>query len=140
MTADSMSDNRADEATLERDVKRTQDRMGDTVERIEEKLNPREVARSVMGDDGMDTAKEAFDVARRNPLPVALIAIGAVWLFATSDAPMIRRVRDRLTGGGSSSGKDRHGLIPRSDEPAPIGPPPATGEAYDRRTSSRRGR
>lgn len=131
-----MPSNPDDEALLERDIRRTQDAMGDTVEAIEDKLNPRDVAQSLMGDDAMDTAKEAFEVARRNPLPVAMIAIGAVWLFATSDAPMIRRVRDRFTGLLHSS--DRSRLRPRSEEPAPIGPPPPKGEAFDRRRSRAR--
>ena len=122
-----------DEALIENEIRETQDEMGDTVEKLEAKLNPRDMAQSLMGEDGMDTAKEAFEVARRNPLPVALIAVGALWLFATSDAPMIRRVRERLTGGRMARGKDRHGLIPRSEEPAPIGPPPPAGERFDRK-------
>lgn len=130
---DRTNDGRSDEALIERDIDRTQDRIGDTIDKLEEKLNPRDVASSLMGEDGMDTAKEAFEVARRNPLPVALIAAGVIWLFATSDAPMIRDLRNRFTGRRSGAGKDRHGLIPRSEEPAPIGPPPARGEAYDRR-------
>jgi hypothetical protein len=120
------------EAVIERDVVRTQDEIGDTVEKLEEKLNPRNVADAFIGEDGMDTAKEAFEVARRNPLPVGLIAIGAVWLFATSDAPMIRRVRERLSDRFGLRGSGS-GLRPRSAEPAPIGPPPPKGEAYDRR-------
>jgi hypothetical protein len=117
---------------IERDVRRTQDAMGDTVERIEDKLNPRDMAQSLVGEERMDTAREALDVARRNPLPVALIAVGAVWLFATSDAPMIRRVRERLSDRFGLRGSGS-GLRPRSAEPAPIGPPPPKGEAYDRR-------
>jgi hypothetical protein len=121
------------EAVIERDVVRTQDEIGDTVEKLEEKLNPRNVADAFIGEDGMDTAKEAFEVARRNPLPVGLIAIGAVWLFATSDAPMIRELRNRLTGKSGGSGRGRSGLRPRSTEPAPIGPPPIKGGEFDRR-------
>lgn len=130
-----MTANRSDEALIERDIDRTQDRMGDTVRKLEDKLNPRDMAESLMGEDGMDTAREALDVARRNPLPVALIAIGAVWLFATSDAPMIRDLRNRITGRGGSRRSSGSKLIARSQEPAPIGPPPARGERYDRRRS-----
>ena len=128
--ADDIND---EEALIERDVVRTQDEMGETVREIEDRLNPRDVAQSFIGEDGMETAKEALEVARRNPLPVALIAIGAVWLFATSDAPLIREMRERLTGRGQAG--RRSGLRPRSVEPASIGPPPASGEAFDRRTA-----
>ena len=117
---------------IERDVVQTQAEMGETVREIEDRLRPRDMAQSFMGEDGMDTAKEALEVARRSPLPVTLIAIGAVWLFVTSDAPIIREMRERLTGRGGTN--SRRGLRPRSAEPAPIGPPPASGEAFDRRT------
>lgn len=123
------SSDRNDPDTIEREVERTQDAIGDTVEKIEEKLNPREIARSVLGDDGSDIAREALDVARHNPIPLALIAVGVIWLFATSDSQIVERLRDRILG---RSGSDDR-LRPRSEEPAPIGPPPETGEAYDRR-------
>jgi hypothetical protein len=127
-----------DSDTIERDIDRTQDKIGDTVEKIEEKMDPSEITRSILGEDGQESVRNGLRIARENPIPVALIAIGAVWLFATSDTPMIRRVRERLIGGGrSSTGKDRNGLIPRSEEPAPIGPPPARGEEFDRRSRKR---
>ena len=119
------------EADLERDVRRTQDQMGDTVDRLEEKLNPREVTRSVIGDDGADVAQEALEVTRRNPIPVAMIAVGVIWLLATSRSPAIKRFTDGLTGKRSND-RAGEGLRPRSAEPAPIGPPQATGDAYDR--------
>lgn len=120
------------EADLERDVRRTQDQMGDTVDKLEEKMNPREVTRSVIGDDGADVAQEALEVTRRNPIPVAMIAVGLIWLLATSRSPAIKRFTDGLTGKRSSE-RSRDGLRPRSQEPAPIGPPPAMGEEFDRR-------
>jgi hypothetical protein len=125
--------------TIERDIERTQYKMGDTVQKIEEKLSPRTLARSLLSDDHADNAREAWTVVRKSPLPVAMIAGGAAWLFATSDAPMISRLRDQLkarfknaVGSGGSSDE----LRPRSDEPAPIGPPPERGAAYDRRAGS----
>jgi hypothetical protein len=133
-----MAANARDAETIERDIDRTQDRIGDTVEKIEEKMNPSEITRSILGDDGQESVRNGLRIARENPIPVALIAIGAVWLFATSDTPMIRRVRERLIGGGSATVKNRHGLIPRTEEPAPIGPPPTRGEEFDRRSRNRR--
>ena len=124
------------EADLERDVSRTQDQMGDTVDKLEAKMNPREVTRSVIGDDGADVAQEALEVTRRNPIPVAMIAVGVIWLLATSRSPAIKRFTDGLTGKRTSD-RSGEGLRRRSAEPAPIGPPPATGEEFDRRLSER---
>lgn len=121
-------------AAIERDVRRTQDEMGDTIEKLEEKLTPRNIAHSVMGDDGQEAARDALEVVRRNPIPVALIAVGAIWLFATSDAPMIRDLRNRVTGGRMPAGRRRRGPISRSEGSAPIGPPPVSGGEYDRRS------
>ena len=87
MDADT-TDTRTDEATIERDIERTQDEMGETVQKLEDSLNPREIARSVMGDDNADIAREALQVARQNPIPVAMIAVGAVWLLASESAQL----------------------------------------------------
>lgn len=136
---DNSTDSRADKAAIEKEVRRTQDEMGETVNKLEEKLNPRDITHSALGDEGADIAKEAVEVTRHNPVPIALIAIGVIWLLATSRSPMIRRITDRAAGSGRrSNGKDA-GLRPRSAEPAPIGPPPTTGEAYDRRAAERAG-
>lgn len=130
--SDKPANQQNDEELIEREVVRSQDELGETVQQLEQKLNPRELAQPLLDGDAMETAKEALDVARRNPLPVALIAIGSVWLFATSEAPLIRNVREQLKARfGMRS--NRQGLRPRSAEPAPIGPPPATSEAFDRR-------
>lgn len=122
MTANS-TDNRSDEAAIENEVRRTQDEMGETVNKLEEKLNPRDMARSALGDEGTDIAKEAVEVTRQNPISVALIAIGVIWLLATSRSPMIRRIMDRVTGGRPRSDRSDAGLRPRSAEPAPLRPP-----------------
>jgi hypothetical protein len=130
------TDNRPDEAAIERDVRRTQDQIGDTVEKLEDKMNPRDISRSVIGDDGTELAEEALEVTRTNPIPVAMIVVGVIWLLATSNSPAIRRITDRIAG---KSGTDSKGLRPRSAEPAPIGPPPETGRAFDRRRSETAG-
>ena len=133
--ADNMTDNRTDEAAIERDVRRTQDEIGDTVDKLEEKLNPREISREVLGDDGTDAAKEALEVTRQNPIPVALIAVGLIWLLATTRSPTINRLTERFTGKPRRSDRESAGLRPRSAEPAPIGPPPARGDDFDRRAA-----
>ena len=126
-----MNDDRTKEAeAIEQDVVQTQDEMGETLQKLEEQLTPRGIAQSVMGDQGTDYAREVLDLVKQNPLPVGMIAVGAIWLLATSRSPMIKRVTSAVTG-GSSEPK----LRPRSEEPAPIGPPPETGLEYDRRAS-----
>ena len=131
MPADT-TDTRTEEAVIERDIERTQDEMGETVQKLEDSLNPREIARSVMGDENADLAKEAWQVARQNPIPVAMIAVGAAWLLATSNSPVIRDLRDRFKPGRTSGGRASAGLRRRSEEPAPIGPSPTTDRTRDR--------
>lgn len=118
--ADRSSD---DPQVIERDIERTQDSIGETVDKIEQKLTPREVTRSLLGDSGQEWVREGLRMARDNPVPVAMMAIGAIWLFAASDSPLIKHMSDRISR--AFSGDD--GLRPRSEEPAPIGPPPARG-------------
>ena len=131
-----MTDDRLDEETIEREVRRTQDAIGETVGKLEDKMNPRDITRSVVGDEGVDVAKEALEVTRTNPIPVALIAVGVIWLLATSNSPQIKRITDRITGKRDTRRED---LRPRSAEPAPIGPSPPTQKAHGRhrRKSSR---
>lgn len=93
-----MSDSSTDEVVLEREVRDTQDEIGETVQKLEEKLEPRNVARAALGAN-VDIAKEAIDVVRHSPIPAALIAVGAIWLLATSRSPTIKGMRDRLIGG-----------------------------------------
>ena len=131
--ADNMTSNRPDEEAIERDVRRTQDEIGETVDKLEEKLNPRDLSREVMGDDGADAAKEALEVTRQNPIPVALIAVGLIWLLATTRSPTISRIIDRITGKTRADGEGDMDLRPRSAEPAPIGPPAQSGDRFDRR-------
>ena len=131
--AASTADTRQDEESIERDIERTQDQMGETVQKLEDSLNPREIARSVMGDDNADLAKDALEIARQNPIPVAMIAVGAIWLLATSKSPAVSRLKDRFRSSKGSDDLDSNGLRPRSAEPAPIGPPPETDPNFDRR-------
>lgn len=134
-----MTANTTDKDAIERDIRHTQDEMGETVDRLEDKMNPRDITRSVIGDDGTDVAREALEVTRQNPIPVALIAVGAIWLLATSRSPMIRRFTDRVIGRRPEASEGNRRLRPRSAEPAPIGPPPARGESFDRRPPERSG-
>ena len=126
-----MSDDRTNEAdAIEQDVVQTQDEIGETLHKLEEQLTPKGIAQSVMGDQGTNQARELLDLVKQNPVPVGLIAIGTIWLLATARSPMIDRLKSSVT---SRSGE--FDLRARSEEPAPIGPPPETGLEYDRRAS-----
>lgn len=92
----------ADEAVLEREVRETQDEIGETVQKLEQKLEPKEIVRSAVGDRNFDLGREAIEVVKHNPVPAALIAVGVIWLLATSNSPTINEVRRRLAGRGSS--------------------------------------
>ena len=128
-----MSDDRTNDAdAIEQDVVRTQDEMGETLQKLEDQLTPKGIGQSVMGDRGTDTARELLDIVKQNPVPVGLIAIGTIWLLATARSPMIDRLKSSVT-----SRSDEFKLRPRSEEPAPIGPPPETGVEFDRRASER---
>lgn len=133
---DKMTGTRSEEALIERDIERTQDEMGETIHKLEESFTPGEVARSVMGDENSDLAKEMLEIARQNPVPVAMIAVGAIWLLASSQSPAIRRLTGRFRSGGPSSRGASADLRPRSAEPAPIGPPPVSDPRLDRMPSA----
>jgi hypothetical protein len=116
---------------IEREIERTQDSIGETVEKVEQKLTPAEISRYFFGDDGRDMVREGLQLVRTNPVPSAMIAIGAIWLFATSSPQLMRRVGDRLsnrTRAGRQEGDEqmRSGRVP-------VGPPPLGGEEFDRR-------
>ena len=65
-----------------------------------------------------DQARELLDLVKQNPIPVGMIAVGAIWLLATARSPMLDRLKSSVT-----SRSDEFKLRPRSEEPAPIGPP-----------------
>ena len=128
-----MSDDRTTEAdAIEQEVVQTQDEIGETLQKLEDQLTPRGIANSLMGERGTDNARELLDIVKQNPVPVGLIAIGTIWLLATARSPMIERLKRSVTSRSSE-----FNLRPRSEEPAPIGPPPETGVEFDRRASER---
>ncbi|WP_165356371.1 DUF3618 domain-containing protein [Sphingosinicella sp. BN140058] len=108
MTADSNAD------VIEDDIRRTQDRIGETIDRLEEQLSPPRLAKSLLGDDKNDIAREVLEITRQNPVPVALIAIGVIWLVATARTRNGSRLADLLTPGGAASGDGAR--APRSAE------------------------
>ena len=126
MTADPDTD----AAAIEQEVRRTQDEIGDTVGKLGEQLNSHGLLGSFMSGDSAANRREAWGIARENPAPVALVAVGAAWLLLTSETPSLRDLRERLIG----RVKVAVGLDPPEIQRTPPGGPPAeTGGNFDRR-------
>jgi ElaB/YqjD/DUF883 family membrane-anchored ribosome-binding protein len=91
-----------DPAEIERDIRRTQDEMSRTVDRIGDQLAPRTVLNALLdkADSNNIDARKVLDGARRNPLALAMIAGGTIWLISENDAKL------PSFGSGSSSSDD----------------------------------
>jgi hypothetical protein len=79
-----------DTAAIERDIRRTQDEMSRTVDRIGDQLTPRNLLNALLdkAEDNQIDARYLLDGARRNPLALAMIAGGAIWLISDNDAKL----------------------------------------------------
>lgn len=80
---------------IEREIERTRERMSNNIDALGDKLSPdnlkqqakdaiagkaRDVAASV-GDQARQTGSRALDFITENPLPMAAVTLGAIWLF-----------------------------------------------------------
>lgn len=77
-----------DPDAIEADIRRTQENMSDTVDRIGDKMTPRNLFDALLDkadENGID-ARYILDGARRNPLAMALISAGGIWLISDYDA------------------------------------------------------
>lgn len=77
-----------DPAAIERDIRRTQEDMSRTVDRIGDQLTLKNVVNSLLDkadESGVDT-QYLIDGARRNPMALGLIAAGAIWLVSDKDS------------------------------------------------------
>lgn len=98
-----------DPAEIERDIRRTQEQMSRTVDAIGDQLTPRNMLNALL--DKAETnnvdARMLLDGARRNPLALAMIAGGAIWLASDNDAklPKIERHKSKPD---TSLGLDPH--------------------------------
>lgn len=123
-----MTDDRAnDPAAIERDIRHTQDEIGDTIGKLEDQLRPKQMARSLLGDDGNALAQEALEIARRNPVPVAMIAVGLIWLLATARTRDGRSLVDGLMDARRSpSGSPARSPAMADRSAPPVGEPVTT--------------
>lgn len=98
------TDNRSPDE-IESEIRRTQHRMSDTVDRLGDQLTPRNLLNGLLDkadENGID-ARYLIDGARRNPLALGMIAIGGIWLVSDSDA----RPGSLKPGGHGASGSDQ---------------------------------
>lgn len=72
-------------AEIEREIRRTQYQMSDTADRLGEQLKPSTIASNLLdkGTNKMkDSGNRALEATRSNPIPLAMIGIGGLWLAA----------------------------------------------------------
>ena len=77
-----------DPAAIERDIHQTQDEMSRTVDRIGEQFSFRNVVNALLDrtETGEIDVRGVYNVAKRNPIALAMIAGGGIWLASGSDA------------------------------------------------------
>lgn len=85
-----MTDTKSNEdpATIERNIRRTQEDMSRTVEKLGDQLSMRNIFNALLdkADDNDVDARMLIDGARRNPMALGLIAAGAIWLVSDKDS------------------------------------------------------
>lgn len=81
-----MTDELQDTDRIERDLARTRARMDGRLNELQDKMSPAQLANDALayfqGGDGADFTANLIGRAKANPLPVALVGIGLVWLMA----------------------------------------------------------
>ena len=79
-----------DPAAIERDIRRTQDDMSRTVDKIGHQLSIKNIVNGLLekaDENGVD-ARMVLDGARRNPVALGLIAAGTIWLVSDKDSKL----------------------------------------------------
>jgi len=88
--------NQSSPAELERDIERTRERMSSNIDELGERLSPDNLKRQAkeaitgkahdvaanVGGQARDTGGRVLDFITENPLPVAAVTLGAIWLFS----------------------------------------------------------
>ncbi|HET9428011.1 MAG TPA: DUF3618 domain-containing protein [Allosphingosinicella sp.] len=80
--------NTEDPARIEADIRRTQEDMSRTVDRIGDQFTVRNIFNALLdkADESDVDARMLIDGARRNPIALGLIAAGAIWLVSDKDS------------------------------------------------------
>ncbi len=79
-----------DPAVIEQDIRRTQEDMSRTVDKIGDQLTIRKLFNALLdkADENDVDARYLIDGARRNPIALGLIAAGAIWLVSDKDSKL----------------------------------------------------
>jgi hypothetical protein len=82
------TDTQPDPAAIEQDIRRTQEDMSRTVDKIGNQLTARNIFNALLdkADENDVDARMLIDGARRNPVALGLIAAGAIWLVSDKDS------------------------------------------------------
>ena len=82
------TDTNQDPAAIEQDIRRTQEDMSRTVDKIGDQLTFRNIFNALLdkADENDVDARMLVDGARRNPIALGLIAAGAIWLVSDKDS------------------------------------------------------
>lgn len=98
------SDTIEDPAEIEREIRRTQDDMSSTVDKIGDQLSIKNMFNALLekADESDINARMIVDGARRNPVALGLIAAGTIWLLSDHDA--------KLPKMGMKSGRNPAGM------------------------------
>lgn len=110
MTAFESTDNR-DPADIEREIRQTQAEMGRTADKLGDQLTPKNLLNSLFDkadENGVD-ARYLLDGARRNPIALAMIALGGIWLVSDSDAKASSLSKLKPSGLGDDMSYDTSG-------------------------------
>jgi ElaB/YqjD/DUF883 family membrane-anchored ribosome-binding protein len=77
-----------DPAVIEQDIRRTQEDMSRTVDKIGNQLTVRNIFNALLdkADENDVDVRMVIDGARRNPVALGLIAAGAIWLVSDKDS------------------------------------------------------
>src|SRR5258708_32658915 len=85
--------------TLEQDIRQTRAEIGLTVAALKRKFTARHLLKegfdmTIESFNGSQAIQRSLDAVRANPIPVALIGIGAAWLVAANTGLGDRRAHD----------------------------------------------
>jgi ElaB/YqjD/DUF883 family membrane-anchored ribosome-binding protein len=101
-----------DPAAIEQDIRRTQEDMSRTVDKIGDQLTLRNVFNALLdkADENDIDARYLIDGARRNPIALGLIAAGTIWLVSDKDSkfPTITSGKSRGSDEPDLDGHDVH--------------------------------
>ena len=107
MTIHTRADSQKDPATLEREINQTRNEMNQTLDALERKLSPGQLldqCLNVFGKHGGDLAQNFGNSVKQNPVPVALTAIGIMWMmFSSGRSPSVNIYDDSNTADRSDT-------------------------------------